>query len=98
VGKVTDLHYILWYPAFSGCGLGSLERNGQLQEWVGELATPKVAALNLFFNPMSFLTAIMQDTSIKNSFDLDQMALVSDVLKKMPDAIEYGRSTYLLRS
>ena len=42
-----------------------------------------------FFNPMSFLTAIMQDTAIKNAFDLDQMALVSDVLKKMPDAIEY---------
>jgi dynein heavy chain len=67
-----------------------LERNAQLTEWVGELATPKVAALNLFFNPMSFLTAIMQDTAIKNSFDLDQMALVSDVLKKMPDAIEYA--------
>eukprot|EP01065_Artemidia_motanka_P030559 TRINITY_DN365_c0_g2_i2.p1 TRINITY_DN365_c0_g2~~TRINITY_DN365_c0_g2_i2.p1 ORF type:complete len:4684 (+),score=1932.48 TRINITY_DN365_c0_g2_i2:111-14162(+) len=67
-----------------------LERNQQLADWTGELATPKVSLINLFFNPMSFLTAIMQDTAIKNSFDLDQMALVSDVLKKMPDAIEYA--------
>ena len=66
------------------------ERNSQLLEWTGELATPKVTYLSYFFNPMSFLTAIMQDTAIRNAFDLDQMSLVSDVLKKMPDAIEYA--------
>jgi len=44
--------------------------------------------LNLFFNPMSFLTAIMQTTSMINSFDLDQMSLVVDVLKKTIDQIE----------
>jgi len=66
------------------------ERNQQLADWTGELTTPKVVFINLFFNPMSFLTAIMQDTAIKFSFDLDQMELVSDVLKKMPDSIEYA--------
>ena len=75
-------------------GLGSWfanfgERNLQLVEWTSELQTPRVTMLNMFFNPMSFLTAIMQDTSIKNSFDLDQMALLSEVSKKWPDQIEY---------
>eukprot|EP01063_Lacrimia_lanifica_P013523 TRINITY_DN2016_c0_g3_i2.p1 TRINITY_DN2016_c0_g3~~TRINITY_DN2016_c0_g3_i2.p1 ORF type:complete len:4660 (+),score=2247.11 TRINITY_DN2016_c0_g3_i2:150-14129(+) len=66
------------------------ERNGQLADWTGELQTPKVTVLAYFFNPMSFLTAIMQDTAIRHSYDLDQMALVSEVTKKAPDAIEYA--------
>ena len=45
--------------------------------------------LNLLFNPMSFLTAIMQDSAIRNNYDLDQMSLLSEVLKKWPDQIEY---------
>ncbi|ORC84913.1 dynein heavy chain [Trypanosoma theileri] len=65
-----------------------LVRNDQLMGWTGELQTPKVTNIALFFNPMSFLTAIMQTTSITNSFDLDQMALVVDVLKKSADQIE----------
>ncbi|KAG8346214.1 putative Dynein heavy chain N terminal region 2 domain1 [Trypanosoma vivax] len=65
-----------------------LSRNDQLANWTGELQTPKVTNVSLFFNPMSFLTAIMQTTSITNSFDLDQMALVVDVLKKSADQIE----------
>ncbi|ESS67196.1 hypothetical protein TCDM_04102 [Trypanosoma cruzi Dm28c] len=65
-----------------------LLRNDQLVNWIGELQTPKVTNIALFFNPMSFLTAIMQTTSIINSFDLDQMALVIDVLKKSADQIE----------
>ena len=46
--------------------------------------------LNLLFNPMSFLTAIMQDSAVRNNFDLDQMALLSEVLKKWPDQMEYN--------
>jgi dynein heavy chain len=44
--------------------------------------------LSYFFNPMSFLTAIMQHTAINNSYDLDQMALVCDVTKRSPDQID----------
>ncbi|KAL7699312.1 dynein heavy chain cytosolic putative [Lotmaria passim] len=65
-----------------------LVRNEQLVSWNADLQTPKVTNISLFFNPMSFLTAIMQTTSIVNSFDLDQMALVVDVLKKAADQIE----------
>ncbi|GET87016.1 dynein heavy chain, putative [Leishmania tarentolae] len=63
-------------------------RNEQLVSWNADLQTPKVTNISLFFNPMSFLTAIMQTTSIINSFDLDHMALVVDVLKKSADQIE----------
>eukprot|EP00744_Colponema_vietnamica_P001777 GILI01002901.1.p1 GENE.GILI01002901.1~~GILI01002901.1.p1 ORF type:complete len:507 (-),score=114.70 GILI01002901.1:70-1590(-) len=63
-------------------------RNQQLLDWVPEMQSPKVTNVSLFFNPMSFLTAIMQHTSILNSYDLDQMSLVVDVLKKSPDQIE----------
>eukprot|EP00760_Papus_ankaliazontas_P013352 PhM_4_TR15700/c3_g1_i1/m.85000/K10408/DNAH; dynein heavy chain, axonemal len=64
------------------------KRNQQLTDWVPELQTPKVTMINYFFNPMSFLTAIMQFTALQNTFDLDQMALLSDVLKKSPDQID----------
>lgn len=63
-------------------------RYQQLQDWTGELQTPKVTMLNLFFNPMSFLTAIMQSTSMANNYDLDQMSFVVDVTKKAPDQID----------
>ncbi|CUG51588.1 dynein heavy chain, putative [Bodo saltans] len=63
-------------------------RNQQLSDWTGELATPKITMLSYFFNPMSLLTAIMQHTSITNSYDLDQMALICDVTKKTPEQIE----------
>ncbi|CCW66761.1 unnamed protein product [Phytomonas sp. Hart1] len=65
-----------------------IARNEQLISWNVDLQTPKVTNIALFFNPMSFLTAIMQTISIVNSFDLDQMALVVDVLKKSADQIE----------
>lgn len=65
-----------------------LTRNEQLLSWNMDLQTPRVTNIALFFNPMSFLTAIMQTTSIINSFDLDQMALVVDILKKSADQID----------
>jgi dynein heavy chain len=64
------------------------QRNQQLVDWVGELVTPKVTMVSHFFNPMSFLTSIMQTSSIQFAFDLDQMALVVDVLKKAADQID----------
>ena len=63
-------------------------RNQQLVDWTSELAPPKVTTISYLFNPMSLLTAIMQLTSIQNNYDLDQMALISDVTKKVPDQID----------
>jgi len=64
------------------------QRNQQLVDWVPEMVTPKVTMLSFFFNPMSFLTAIMQTSSIKDNLDLDSMALVVDVLKRSADQID----------
>jgi hypothetical protein len=66
------------------------QRNAQLLDWVPEMQTPKVTMLSYFFNPMSFLTAIMQ-TAVSGShsgLELDKMMLVADVLKKMPDSVD----------
>jgi dynein heavy chain len=63
-------------------------RYQQISDWTAELVTPKVTMLSYFFNPMSFLTAIMQHTAINFNYDLDQMALVCDVTKRMPDQID----------
>jgi len=64
------------------------QRNSQLLDWIPDNQTPKVTMLNYFFNPMSFLTAIMQTVSMINAFDLDQMSLVVDVLKRGADQID----------
>jgi dynein heavy chain len=64
------------------------QRFNQLNDWTGELALPKVTILSHFFNPMSLLTAIMQHTSMANNYDLDQMALIADVTKKVPEQVD----------
>jgi len=64
------------------------QRNQQLLDWIPEMVTPKVSMISYFFNPMSFLTAIMQSMSLTFSYDLDQMSLVVDVLKKAADQVD----------
>eukprot|EP01065_Artemidia_motanka_P042621 TRINITY_DN5751_c0_g1_i1.p1 TRINITY_DN5751_c0_g1~~TRINITY_DN5751_c0_g1_i1.p1 ORF type:complete len:2793 (+),score=1080.74 TRINITY_DN5751_c0_g1_i1:401-8380(+) len=65
-------------------------RNVQLIEWGSELVTPKVTRLDFFFNPMSFLTAIQQFTAMQNSYDLDQMDLLCEPTKRMPEGIDHA--------
>eukprot|EP01002_Notosolenus_urceolatus_P015217 NODE_753_length_1810_cov_24.956843_g613_i0.p1 GENE.NODE_753_length_1810_cov_24.956843_g613_i0~~NODE_753_length_1810_cov_24.956843_g613_i0.p1 ORF type:complete len:547 (-),score=214.31 NODE_753_length_1810_cov_24.956843_g613_i0:169-1809(-) len=64
------------------------ERNQQLIEWTTDLQTPKCVWLSGFFNPTAFLTAILQTIALTNSYDLDQMVLTTEVLKKTSDQIE----------
>ena len=40
-----------------------------------------------FFNPQSFLTAIMQSTARKNELPLDRMSLACEVTKKTRDEL-----------
>ncbi|XP_032178864.1 dynein heavy chain 9, axonemal isoform X1 [Mustela erminea] len=73
------------YPSTAGLGawfLDLLNRIRELEAWVGDLAMPSTVWLTGFFNPQSFLTAIMQSTARKNEWPLDQMALQCDVTKK----------------
>jgi dynein heavy chain len=50
-------------------------RCNQLREWGTELILPKSLCLSYLFNPMSFLTAIMQLTARAKSLPLDNMVL-----------------------
>lgn len=56
-----------------------LARVNQLKEWSEELITPKSLWICGLFNPMSFLTAIMQVTARAGGLPLDDMKLKTDV-------------------
>ncbi|XP_061032339.1 dynein axonemal heavy chain 9 [Eubalaena glacialis] len=73
------------YPSIAGLAawfLDLLNRIKELEAWTGDFMMPSTVWLTGFFNPQSFLTAIMQSTARKNEWPLDQMALQCDVTKK----------------
>ncbi|XP_043921477.1 dynein axonemal heavy chain 11 [Protopterus annectens] len=57
----------------------------ELDTWTQDLVLPAAVWLSGFFNPQSFLTAIMQCTARKNEWPLDKMCLTVDVTKKTKD-------------
>jgi len=57
-----------------------IARCAQLDEWQSELIAPKVVWISGLFNPMSYLTAIMQVTSRAKGLALDYMCLETTVL------------------
>ena len=59
-----------------------LLRIKELESWTSDFNLPASVWLSGFFNPQSFLTAIMQSTARKNELPLDKMCLVSEVTKK----------------
>ncbi|KAK4326145.1 hypothetical protein Pmani_003309 [Petrolisthes manimaculis] len=59
-----------------------LLRMKEVETWVAEFQVPPAVWLAGFFNPQSFLTAIMQSTARKCELPLDQMCLQCDVTKK----------------
>ncbi len=59
-----------------------LQRIKELESWISDFVLPNAVWLGGFFNPQSFLTAIMQQMARKNEWPLDKMALQCDVTKK----------------
>ncbi len=59
-----------------------LLRIKELESWTSDFSLPSSVWLSGFFNPQSFLTAIMQSTARKNELPLDKMSLSCDVTKK----------------
>ncbi|PVD38440.1 hypothetical protein C0Q70_01055 [Pomacea canaliculata] len=59
-----------------------LQRIRELENWTGDFSLPAAVWLAGFFNPQSFLTAIMQQMARKNEWPLDRMVLQCDVTKK----------------
>ena len=53
-----------------------------MKGWTADFNLPISVWLPGFFNPQSFLTAVMQSTARKNELPLDKMCLVCEVTKK----------------
>lgn len=71
------------------------ERVEQLAGWSEALETPPVVWISGLFNPMSYLTAIMQVTARAAQLPLDDMCLVTNVLNtkdktELPEFAENG--------
>ncbi|XP_043925658.1 dynein axonemal heavy chain 17-like [Protopterus annectens] len=73
------------YPSLQGLGAwfaDLLLRIRELEAWAADLSLPSAVWLAGFFNPQSFLTAIMQSMARKNEWPLDKMCLAVEVTKK----------------
>ncbi|XP_039379215.1 dynein heavy chain 11, axonemal isoform X8 [Mauremys reevesii] len=89
--SVPDAWTRLAYPSTYGLAQwinDLLMRCRELDIWTQDLVLPAVVWLSGFFNPQSFLTAIMQCTARKNDWPLDKMCLTVDVTKKIRE--DYG--------
>jgi len=64
-----------------------LTRLKQLQDWVVDLQMPKAIWISGFFNPASFITAILQTLSRKNEWPLDKVIVSTEVTKKAPEEV-----------
>ncbi|XP_060831118.1 dynein beta chain, ciliary-like [Bombus pascuorum] len=78
------------YP--SELGLNSwftdmLYRINELSNWTADFNLPASVWLGGFFNPQSFLTAIMQQTARRNEWPLDKMCLYCEVLRKTKEEV-----------
>ncbi|XP_069504355.1 dynein axonemal heavy chain 11 [Ambystoma mexicanum] len=89
--NVPDAWVKLSYPSTGGLAQwisDLLLRCRQLDIWTQDLVLPAVVWLSGFFNPQSFLTAIMQSMARKNEWPLDKICLTVDVTKKTKE--DYG--------
>ncbi|XP_062858858.1 dynein heavy chain 9, axonemal isoform X2 [Trichomycterus rosablanca] len=59
----------------------------ELEAWTSDFNLPSAVWLAGFFNPQSFLTAIMQSTARRNEWPLDKMCLQCDVTKKSREEV-----------
>merc|ERR1739848_837653 len=65
-----------------------IARMKQLSEWALDLCLPKAVWISGFFNPQSFLTAILQTQARKNEWALDKVVISTEVQKRGPDEVD----------
>jgi dynein heavy chain len=90
VDKVPTVWEKCAYPSLRPLGLwvrNLLDRCKQLMDWVGDMQLPKCTWISGFFNPQSFLTAVMQSTARRMDWPLDKTMIQTDVTKKQPDDV-----------
>lgn len=89
--KVPDSWAKRAYPSLLGLQswfADLMVRAKELESWAADFNLPSSIWLAGFFNPQSFLTAIMQQTARKNEWPLDKMCLNCDVTKKQKDEFQ----------
>jgi len=65
-------------------------RFDMLSEWSDSpMEMPRVVWLGGFFNPQSFLTAIMQAAAQRDGHELDKLVITTDVTKRRADEVEH---------
>ncbi|TWW81720.1 Dynein heavy chain 9, axonemal [Takifugu flavidus] len=82
---VPDSWNMRAYPSMSGLTMWFIDllaRIRELDTWSSDFLLPSAVWLAGFFNPQSFLTAIMQTMARRNKWPLDSMCLQCDVTKK----------------
>lgn len=90
INKVPENWTKLAYPSLLGLQswlADLMNRLSDLENWVQDFRLPSSVWLGMFFNPQSFLTAIMQQTARKNEWPLDRMCLNCDVTKRTKEEI-----------
>jgi len=91
-GKVVGSWSKLAYPSMkplAGWFDNLMLRLKQIQDWSIDLGMPKAVWLSGFFNPQSFLTAILQSQARANEWPLDKVVVACEVTKKMnPSEVE----------
>lgn len=86
INKVPDTWTAIAYASLKSLGawFEDLKRRvQQINEWQDTMEVPLALWISGLFNPMSFLTAIMQVTSREHSYPLDSMCLQTDVTNTM---------------
>lgn len=84
-GKVPSNWEKLAFPsmkALAGWVDNLMQRLKQISDWVCDLSMPKAVWLSGFFNPQSFLTAILQSQARANEWPLDKVVVACEVTKK----------------
>ncbi|KAF5280421.1 hypothetical protein FQR65_LT03230 [Abscondita terminalis] len=91
--NIPETWVIKAYPSMLPLGQWTNDlslRIRELENWTSDFAMPTAVWLGGFFNPQSFLTAIMQQTARKNEWPLDKMCLYTDVTRKQKDDILFA--------
>jgi len=65
-----------------------LERVDQMHQWSESLQTPRSVWTSGLFNPMAFLTAVMQVTARSRGWPLDLVTIITKVTSKLPEQVD----------
>ena len=65
-----------------------LKRHDQMDEWTNDLKTPKCLNITLLCNPMSFITAVKQQTARQKVLRLDDLDTMTEITNMTEDMVK----------